>query len=149
MDQWQWLNDLRTLLDPPHAKLCIGSRGFFGLIPLYLSLRRFNTHMYVVGASDQGKSKFLQHILYELTTKGHGCGVFDPHSDLASDLLAQLAAYPSKKCGYPIHKITAVYSIWIPHEPIISCPATSSRMRQAHPMKLPRMWWSLFAACGR
>lgn len=97
MDQWQWLNDLRTIFDPPHLKIRIGSRDYFGLIPLYLSLRRFNTHMYVVGASGQGKSKFLQHVLFELTTKGHGCGVFDPHSDLASDLLAQLAAYPSKK----------------------------------------------------
>lgn len=97
MDQWQWLNDLRTFLDPSHMKIRIGSRDFFGLIPLYLSLRRFNTHMYVVGASGQGKSKFLQHVLFELATKGHGCGVFDPHSDLASDLLAQLAAYPSKK----------------------------------------------------
>jgi len=97
MNQWQWLNDLRTFFDPSHMKIRIGSRDFFGLIPLYLSLRRFNTHMYVVGASGQGKSKFLQHVLFELTTKGHGCGVFDPHSDLASDLLAQLASYPSKK----------------------------------------------------
>lgn len=97
MDQWQWLNDLRTFFDPPHMKIRIGFRDFFGLIPLYLSLRRFNTHMYVVGTSGQGKSKFLQHVLFELATKGHGCGVFDPHSDLASDLLAQLAAYPSKR----------------------------------------------------
>jgi hypothetical protein len=103
MDQRQWLNDLRTFLDPSHTKLHIGSRGFFGLIPLYLSLRRFDTHIHVAGASGQGKSKFLQHALFELATKGHGCGVFDPHSDLASDFLAQLATYPSKKVwlSYP------------------------------------------------
>lgn len=97
MDQWHWLNDLCTFFDPPHTKLRIGSRDFWGLIPLYMSLRRFNTHMYVVGASGQGKSKFLQHVLFELATKGWGCGVFDPHSDLATDFLAQLATYPSKK----------------------------------------------------
>src|SRR5712691_8994082 len=96
MEQWErCLNDLRTFFDPPNAKLQIGSRDFFGLWPLYLSLTRFSSHLYVVGASGQGKSKFLQHLLYELSTKGWGCGVFDPHSDLASDLLAQLAAYPS------------------------------------------------------
>lgn len=103
MDQWQWLNDFRTFFDPPHTKLRIGSRDLLGLIPLYLSLRRFNTHMYVVGASGQGKSKFLQHALFELATKGWGCGVFDPHADLASDLLAQLATSPSTKAwlSYP------------------------------------------------
>src|SRR5215212_2968778 len=94
MDQWQWLNDLQTFFDPPHTKLHIGSGDFFGLFPIYMSLKRFSSHLYVVGASGQGKSKFLQHALFELCTKGHGAGVFDPHSDLASDLLAQLAAYP-------------------------------------------------------
>src|SRR5688500_9523667 len=97
MDQWQWLSDLKTFFDPSHTKIRIGSRSFFGLIPLWLSLKRFNTHLYVVGASGQGKSKFLQHVLYEMSTKGHGCGVFDPHSDLASDLLAQLGSYPRDK----------------------------------------------------
>lgn len=97
MDQWHWLNDLRTFFDLPYTKLRMGSRDFFGLIPLYLSLRQFNTHMYVVGASGQGKSKFLQHVLFELATKGWGCGVFDPHSDLATDLLAQLATHPLKQ----------------------------------------------------
>ena len=93
----QWWNDLRTFFDPPQTKLHIGSRDFFGLLPIYLSLKRFSSHLYVVGASGQGKSKFLQHVLYELCIKQHGCGVFDPHSDLASDLLAQLAAHPKQK----------------------------------------------------
>lgn len=92
-----WFTDLRIWLDPPHTKLCIGSRALFGLWPVHLSLKRFNTHLYVVGASGQGKSKFLQHILFQLTTQGWGCGVFDPHSDLATDLVAQLATYPQKK----------------------------------------------------
>src|SRR6185503_19922977 len=49
----------------------------------------------VVGSSGQGKSKFLQHMLFESATTGQGCGVFDPHQDLISDLLAQLASYPN------------------------------------------------------
>ncbi len=87
MDQWTWLNDLRTFFDPPQTKLQIGARDLVGLWPLYISLRRFNTHLYCVGQSGAGKSKFLQSVLFQLATKGHGCGVFDPHSDLASDLL--------------------------------------------------------------
>src|SRR4051794_16003327 len=112
MEQWErWLNDLRTFFDPPHTKLKMGARDFFGLWPLYLSLTRFSSHLYVVGASGQGKSKFLQHVLYELCTKNFGCGVFDPHSDLASDLLAQLAAHPTAKpwLSYPFNQKRIIY----------------------------------------
>jgi hypothetical protein len=97
MDQWTWLNDLRTFFDPPQFKIRIGARDLFGLLPIYLNLKRFSSHIYVVGTSGQGKSKFLQHLLFELSTKGWGCGVFDPHSDLASDLLIQWASYPRNR----------------------------------------------------
>jgi hypothetical protein len=74
--------------------LCLGTHGPLGLFPVSISLHDFNTHLYVVGQSGQGKSKFLQQLLFQLATSGWGCGVFDPHSDLAQDLLAQLASYP-------------------------------------------------------
>lgn len=111
MDQWTWLNDLKTFFDPPQTKLKIGVRDFFGLFPIYMSLKRFSSHLYVVGASGQGKSKFLQHVLYELSAKGWGCGVFDPHSDLASDLLAQLSAHPKAKpwLSYPYNQKRIIY----------------------------------------
>jgi len=111
MDQWAWLNDLKTFFDPPQTKLKIGARDLFGFLPIYMSLKRFSSHLYVVGASGQGKSKFLQHVLFELCVKGHGAGIFDPHSDLASDLLAQLAAYPKQKpwLSYPINQRRIVY----------------------------------------
>ena len=60
----------------------IGGQGYFGLFPVSLSLRYFNTHLYVVGQSGQGKSKFLQHLLHQLASSPWGCGLFDPHSDL-------------------------------------------------------------------
>jgi hypothetical protein len=97
MDQWQWLNDLKTFFDPPRFKIRLGSRDMFDLWPLSLSFRRFNSHLYLVGSSGQGKSYYLLYMLFQLATKGFGCGVFDPHSDLASDLIAQLASYPHKK----------------------------------------------------
>jgi len=79
-------------------KLVIGQHGLFHLWPLKLNLNAFNSHLYVVGASGQGKSKFLQSVLYQLTTNSTwGCGVFDPHADLAKDILMQLAAYPRER----------------------------------------------------
>jgi DNA helicase HerA-like ATPase len=107
----QWLNDLRTFFDPAQYKIQIGSRDFFGLWPVSVSLKRFNTHLYVVGASGQGKSKFLQHVLHQLSTKGWGCGLFDPHSDLASDLLAQLGSHPKDKpwLDYPENRRRILY----------------------------------------
>jgi hypothetical protein len=55
-----------------------------------LPLREFDTHLYVVGKTKKGKSKFLQHLAYQLVTMNQGCGLLDPHSDLADDLLAHL-----------------------------------------------------------
>jgi hypothetical protein len=78
-----------------HA-LTLGTRGPFGLRPVSLALDRLHTHLYVVGQSGQGKSKLLQHLLFQLATASWGCGVIDPHSDLANDLIAQLASYPRR-----------------------------------------------------
>lgn len=50
------------------------------------------THMYVLGITGQGKSKLLQHCLYQDIIAGRGCGLLDPHIDLARDLLASLAS---------------------------------------------------------
>lgn len=49
-------------------------------------------HMYVVGKTGKGKSKFLQACLFQDVVAGRGCGVIDPHSDLISDLLSLLAS---------------------------------------------------------
>lgn len=79
----------------PTPQVVLGTHGWFGWAPVTLDLAHFNTHLYVVGQSGQGKSKFLQQLLFQLAVTGWGCGVFDPHADLASDLLAQLASYPN------------------------------------------------------
>ncbi|NLE86143.1 MAG: type IV secretory system conjugative DNA transfer family protein [Myxococcales bacterium] len=44
----------------------------------------------MVGKTKQGKSKLLEHLARQLIALGQGCGVLDPHSDLADDLLAAL-----------------------------------------------------------
>ena len=72
------------VLRHPKANVILGTHGLFGLLPVHLDLTTFNSHLYVVGTSGQGKSKFLQHVLAQLATTQWGCGVFDPHADLAS-----------------------------------------------------------------
>lgn len=105
---WQSLKSLSSFLRKSNKKssLHIGSQGAWVRSPLSISLDDFNSHLYVVGQSGQGKSKFLQQLLVQLASTNWGCGIFDPHSDLASELLAQLAAYPR---GHPWLKEPANY----------------------------------------
>ena len=56
-------------------RLRIGFWDSYGLIPISEPLDRFDAHLYVVGQSGQGKSKFLQHLLSQLTAANWGCGV--------------------------------------------------------------------------
>src|SRR5438105_5251313 len=93
MDGLPWFPSL--LFRHPKATVNLGTHGLLGLASIKLDLNTFNSHLYVVGASGQGKSKFLQQLLFQLAVGGHGCGLFDPHTDLASDLLAELASYPN------------------------------------------------------
>lgn len=47
--------------------------------------------MYVLGITGQGKSKLLEHCLFQDIVAGRGCGLLDPHTDLAQDLMSYLA----------------------------------------------------------
>src|SRR4051812_18543448 len=103
-----WLPSLR--FRAPKSQVVLGTHGCFGWSPVNLDLDTFNSHLYVVGASGQGKSKFLQQLLFQLAVTGAGCGVFDPHADLASDLLAELASYPSQAwLADPKHQARVIY----------------------------------------
>ena len=73
-----------------HPHLLLGTHGPLRLLRCRLPLSAFDTHLYVVGRTKVGKSKFLQSLLYQLIAQGQGCGLLDPHSDLCDDLLAQL-----------------------------------------------------------
>ncbi len=46
--------------------------------------------MYVIGNTAQGKSKFLERLLVDDIRADRGCGLIDPHADLAHDTLAHL-----------------------------------------------------------
>lgn len=42
------------------------------------------THLYVIGASGQGKSRFLEYLITQDLGQ-HGFGVIDPHGDVNAD----------------------------------------------------------------
>jgi hypothetical protein len=65
-----------------------------GLSKYTVALDKLDTHLYVVGKSGKGKSKFLEGLLWQFVQKGQGCGVIDPHGDLANNLLKLLATIP-------------------------------------------------------
>ena len=44
------------------------------------------THLYVIGATGTGKTKFLQFLIQQDIEKGNGFGVIDPHGDLIEDI---------------------------------------------------------------
>jgi len=43
------------------------------------------THLYIVGASGTGKSKFLEFLIRQDILKGNGFGIIDPHGDLVEE----------------------------------------------------------------
>ncbi len=47
-------------------------------------------HQYVIGLSGKGKSKHLEHCIFQDIASGRGCGCIDPHSLLIDDLLRLL-----------------------------------------------------------
>src|SRR5690349_549119 len=72
--------------------LVLGRTGPAFFFPSYrLRASQRTTHMYVLGITGQGKSKLLQHCLFQDITAIRGTGVLGPHSDLVRDLLSQLA----------------------------------------------------------
>lgn len=76
---------------PLPGDLILGRTGPLRFFPSFrLRAGHRTTHMYVLGITGQGKSKLLEHCLLQDLLAGRGCGVIDPHTDLARDLLTSL-----------------------------------------------------------
>ena len=56
-----------------------------------------STHLYIIGASGTGKSKFLEFLIRQDIKEGSGFGVIDPHGDLVEDLKGYLTLVLSKE----------------------------------------------------
>ncbi len=85
---------MRVLI-PYRRGLCLGQRGHLPLpwLPkIYLSEAERRQHLYVLGITGKGKSRFLEGLILQDILAGNGCGVIDPHADLVTNLLGHLAA---------------------------------------------------------
>lgn len=51
------------------------------------------THLYVIGATGSGKTKFLEFLIKQDIEKGPGFGVIDPHGDLIEDIKGLLVCH--------------------------------------------------------
>jgi hypothetical protein len=95
------------LLPNKGPQVALGSQGPFllgqdlGFRKFTVSLNKLDTHIYVVGQSGKGKSKFLESLLWQMVTLGQGCCVIDPHGDLANNLLKLLAFQPHGRSKRP------------------------------------------------
>ncbi|MDP2728673.1 MAG: hypothetical protein Q8P59_14185, partial [Dehalococcoidia bacterium] len=74
------------------GNIVLGSTGHFPWQRFFLSEEERKAHMYVVGTTTKGKSKLMEHCLYQDVLAGRGAGVIDPHGDLADDLLRCLGS---------------------------------------------------------
>src|SRR5215212_4199772 len=81
-----------NLSPPAHSSICFGSTGYFGLKKLTLPVAERHTHLYCIGTTGQGKSKFLENLFVQDILAGRGAGLIDPHTDLARDTLSHLAS---------------------------------------------------------
>src|SRR5215216_4236516 len=74
------------------SMVCLGTHGSFGLKKYSLPVEERHTHLYSIGTTGQGKSKFLENLLVQDILAGRGCALVDPHTDLARDTLTHLSS---------------------------------------------------------
>jgi hypothetical protein len=150
-------NPISIFSSPPKQQVCLGTWGLFGLSRLNLDFEQLRTHLYLVGASGSGKSKYLQHILFHLATAGWGCGVIDPHSDLANSLIAQLASSPKHKpwLSNPANRRRVIYvepsrtDIVVPVNPLKNSIATPYDIAENIVEAFKRVWPETLAEAPR
>jgi hypothetical protein len=75
---------------PSSETVRLGRVGPLGWLPYHIPVRDRHSHLYCIGTTGQGKSKFLESLLVADIRAGRGCGLVDSHADLARDTLAHL-----------------------------------------------------------
>jgi hypothetical protein len=87
------LKDFLSLLLLFNAKdyIVLGSVSPFWLkLPYKIRQQDRHDHMHIIGTTGKGKSKLLEHMIYQDIVKGRGTALIDPHGDLADDVLYYL-----------------------------------------------------------
>ena len=83
---------MRSAIPYRHG-VCLGYLGNFalpGMPKVYLANSERVKHLYCLGITGKGKSKFLEGLILQDIWAGRGCGVIDPHSDLVQDIFRHL-----------------------------------------------------------
>ncbi len=76
-----WERRLKQARDTPANGIRLGT-NLQTKLPVYITPDDLRTHMHVVGATNVGKSYFLEGIMRQLILGGHGLCLIDPHGDL-------------------------------------------------------------------
>jgi len=87
------LRDFFLLLLPFSKKdyLVLGSVSPFWLnLPYKIRISDRYDHMHIIGTTGKGKSKLLEHMIYQDVISGRGTALIDPHGNLADDVLSYL-----------------------------------------------------------
>lgn len=61
---------------------------------VYLPLKAFSTHIHVIGATNTGKSYFMEALLRDIISRGHGVCLIDPHNQLYQNMVNYLSHFP-------------------------------------------------------
>ena len=87
------LKDFLPLLLPFSGKdyLVLGNVSPFWLnLPYKVRITDRYDHMHIIGTTGKGKSKLLEHMIYQDAIFGRGVALIDPHGNLADDVLSYL-----------------------------------------------------------
>lgn len=80
---------------PYRDGLCLGNLGTWHVpwMPsIFVSPQERQRHLYVLGITGKGKSKFLESLILQDIQAGRGCAVIDPHSDLVRNIWGHIQA---------------------------------------------------------
>ncbi len=63
-------------------------------LPLYITPGQRAKHIYTIGSTGSGKTKFLENLIRQDICRGNGIGIIDCHGDLVSDVIRYLSTLP-------------------------------------------------------
>lgn len=87
------LKDFFSLLLPFSGKdyIVLGNVSPFLLnLPYKVLISDRYDHMHIIGTTGKGKSKLLEHMIYQDAIFSRGMALIDPHGNLADDVLSYL-----------------------------------------------------------
>jgi len=96
-----------SLLLPFNRKdyIVLGSVNPYWLnLPYKIHISDCYNHMHVIGTTGKGKSKLLEHMIYQDAIFSRGVALIDPHGNLADDVLYLLQNEIGQYCkrNYPL-----------------------------------------------